>query len=151
MRKIVTLLCTSALLLALTLPAAAENAFVPAEQPIVDAVTLPAYIDPIADEPSLDDAIDAQPTKAPRPGSTKDCRLAVKYYLTEGEMGSSDADVAQYVRAIIRDYNLSSGTYYLCSGLDTSYPDERATLTISEGQVTIAGNYLSREYTFALR
>lgn len=83
----------------------------------------------------------------PAPGTSKENRLAVKYYLTEQEMGVSESEIAQYLRSIIKDYNLGApGTYFLCSSLDTAYPDERATLTVGDGKAGITGPYFSRDY-----
>lgn len=77
--------------------------------------------------------------------------VVVKYYLTERDMGPGEDDILQCIRAIIRDYHLAEGEHYLRSSLDTSYPDESATLTIEGDEATLKGPYFSRPYTIALR
>lgn len=86
-----------------------------------------------------------------QPGLSEEAPLQVKYYLTAREMGATDEEIAQYIRAMVRDYDLKDGVYYLTSCLDTAYPDERAKVTIADGEIVVEGPYLPVVYRISVR
>lgn len=105
-----------------------------------------------APEADPNDPTDAQPEMGTMPDGDAEAieYQLVGYYLTERDLGPDEVTIAEQVRAIVNEYGLAEGVHHLRSTLDTSYPDESATLVIEGKEATLTGPYFSRAYVVSL-